>query len=118
MNIQLMPGPTDEARGLQLAQSDALEAFYDACMALEQQLGHQNRDAILADPRYTDALAKYDATVAQLEALLGPDAHCNFVDMELWGQFSDWYKSEEGFRPRGHMTRAQVKAALSTSVPA
>lgn len=115
MDIHMMPGPTDAARELQLTQSNALDAFYDVCMALEQTLGHENRDAIRAAPEYTAALAAYESTVAQLQALLGPDAHCNFVDCELWGQFSDLFKSEHGFRPRQHLSRAQVKAALEAA---
>lgn len=115
MDIAMMPGPTDEARVLQLAQSQALEAFYDTCMDLEQRLGRKNVDELREEPEYVTALAKYDATVAQLEALLGPNAHCNSVDAELWSQFSDFFKSENGFRPKSHFSRAQVKAAFEAA---
>lgn len=108
-----MPGPTDEARALQHAQTVVLDEQYAVWRALAAQFPAAAHAAINAHPEHQAAVARYEATVAQLEALLGPDVHCNWVDCELWSCFSDWYKSEEGFRPRLHMTRAQVKVALA-----
>jgi len=113
LKIEWMPGPTDEARALQLAQSIALDEQYALLNELSAQFLPEFRDAAYVHPTYLAALAKYEATVAELEALLGPDAHCTWVDCELWSHFSDWHKSEEGFRPYGHLTRAQVKVALT-----
>ena len=46
-------------------------------------------------------------------ALLGPEAHCSSVDIELWGQYSDMFKSVEDSRPQHHVTRDQAKGWLS-----
>lgn len=115
MNLkpEWMPGPTEEARDLQHAQTVALDEQYAVWRALAAQFPSAAHAAITTHPEYQAAVAKYEATVAELEALLGPDAHCHWVDCELWSHFSDWHKSEEGFRPRAHMTRAQVKVALT-----
>ena len=32
---------------------------------------------------------------------LGDVLHCNCIDPNLFSMFSDWYKEEHGFRPRG-----------------
>lgn len=111
MDITWMPGPTDEARELQLAQANALDAVYDSMRSVDL-LNANAREALKANPEYQAARARYEQTVQQLQALLGPDAHCNCVDCELWSFYSDCFKSDHGFRPREHMTRADVKAAV------
>lgn len=99
------PGPTDEARRIQLRQAWAFEAICDIHCYPEIYATPADMEAALAT-----ANAAYDATVAELEALLGPDAHCSEVDSELFSSYSDCFKSENDFRPRGHTTRAEVKA--------
>jgi hypothetical protein len=32
---------------------------------------------------------------------LGDKLHCNVIDPDFFSLFSDWYKDENGFRPRG-----------------
>jgi len=32
---------------------------------------------------------------------LGDVLHCNSIDPDFFSTFSDWYKDENGFRPRG-----------------
>lgn len=32
---------------------------------------------------------------------LGDVLHCNCIDPDFFSMFSDWYKDENGFRPRG-----------------
>ncbi len=71
--------------------------------------------APLVDPVLDAAKAAYDETVNTLIALLGDDVHCNQVDHDLWGAFSDFYKSTNGFRPQGLWTRSQVKDWFSRS---
>jgi hypothetical protein len=60
------------------------------------------------DAARDEANRMYDATVEALTALLGSDAHCADVDCDLYGFYSDAYKDRNGFRPRGHVTRADV----------
>jgi len=61
------------------------------------------------DAARDEANRMYDATVAALEVLLGAAAHCADVDCDLYGFYSDAYKDRNGFRPRGHVTRSEVK---------
>jgi hypothetical protein len=102
LTIEHMPGPTAEAKALQLKQWELLTAFYDARNA--QPDGMQGNG-----PEATAALAAYDRSVAELEALLGPEASVQAVDCELGSTFSDVYKSEYGFRPRGHFSLTYVR---------
>lgn len=81
---------------LQVVQSASRERAY-AAMAAGDQLALEH------------ANAQYDATVLDLVAELGPDAHCAEVDCDLFGFYSDCYKDRNGFRPRGHVTRKQVQ---------
>lgn len=53
---------------------------------------------------------QYTALVAVAKSVLGPEAHCNHVDPDLWEAYSDCYKSDNGFRPRGHVTAAEAAA--------
>lgn len=102
-----MPGPSPEAKAAQFAQWQLREAYYEARRAAPAGEAHQ-------DPAVQQALSAYDASVDALEALMGPDAHCSQVDCELWGEFSDFYKDEVGFRPRGmHFTRQSVLAWIA-----
>lgn len=54
----------------------------------------------------------YDDTVRQLMGVLGEDAPCYEVDCDLWSVYSDVFKSQHNFRPRGRDSRAQVLEAL------
>lgn len=58
-------------------------------------------------------VAEYDALCDQLEKILGTEAHCNEVDPDLFGFYSDLYKDDHGFRPLHHITRAEVKQWLA-----
>lgn len=110
LDITWMPGPTDEARALQLKQCELYDAMYDVLNAVRQRIGYEAPfEQAAQDPSFVAAKAAYDASVVELQALLGENAHCNEVDTDLWSSFSDCYKSEHNFRPRGqHWTRAQV----------
>lgn len=55
----------------------------------------------------------YNETVKTLIQLLGENAHCNEVDCDLWGYFSDYYKDVNGFRPRHYMTRKDVETWIT-----
>ncbi len=102
-----MPGPTDEARALQQIQGKALLAMYDSfdgdCVALGVNT---------ATEKSVRAKAEYQKTVDLLVALLGTEAHCNHVDQDKWGYFSDFHKSIVGFRPRDHYSVAMVETWL------
>lgn len=67
-------------------------------------------DARKTHPDAIAAVQAYDDSVAGLIALLGPEAGCYEVDSDLWSQYSDFYKDENGFRPRHHVTRTEVLA--------
>lgn len=103
MNLTLehMPGP-DEARELQLKQWAAygqlMEAF-SAAGGVEESF---------TAPAVVAARRDYEATVSTLKQLLGPTAHCNAVDCDAWSMYSDCFKSEVGFRPKGHVTLDEV----------
>jgi hypothetical protein len=115
-----MLGPTDEARALQLMQFKACDKMYDAWSAAIERHGRDNTEAVNADSEFSTARTAYETTVTQLEQLLGTDAHCNYVDSDLWSLFSDCYKSDNNFRPRMQMTRVEVQAWLDQrrAVPA
>ena len=99
MNLNLMPGPTDAAKLLQLEQWRASEAI-------------SNVESLVPNKNFLHSLetAKnaYKLTVEKLAELLGEHAHCNWVDMDLWSNVSDLYKSMNGCRPRSFMTRNEA----------
>ncbi len=103
----------EQAEALQQKQFAAREAMYDAWNDAVARFEYKDYDAAAKDPEHLKAKAAYEATVAELEALLGPNAHCNAVDCDLWSLFSDCYKDDAGFRPRFHQTRAEVQAYLA-----
>ena len=103
MELKWMPGPTDEARLLQQQQCIAYDRMYGA-MNYESKPGTNDYG-----PKTEIAKAAYEETVSALVALLGEDAHCSEVDTDLFSAYSDFYKSDAGFRPRHHATRADVK---------
>lgn len=118
MELSWMPGPTDEARVLQLKQCDLATAWYSALSDLLAEFGHNSDyeinifDEAAKNPRCLAAKAAYEASVAELTALLGADAHCNEVDCDLWSSYSDCYKSEYNIRPHFHVTATQARAYL------
>lgn len=82
--------------------------------ALQELQGEILAAVYSADPEDRAPLvAEYDQTVVELRRRLGANAHCAKVDCDLFGFYSDWYKDENGFRPRHHVTYDEVKAALS-----
>lgn len=104
--LSYFPDPTDEARRIQLRQAWAFEASCDIRCYPEIYASPADMAAAL-----TAANAAYEATVAELEVLLGPDARCSEVDSALYSDFCDCYKDEYGLKPRGmHITRSGVKA--------
>lgn len=103
MELEYMPGPTPEAKALQLKQSNLLDAFYEARARQPDSIKDNG-------PEATQALAAYEASVAELAALLGPDAPCHTVDTDLWSLFSDLHKDEVGVRPKSAYTVSEVKA--------
>lgn len=113
-----MPGPTDEAKTLQLKQYAAYDAMYGALNKLYAIHAELTSEIANADPEYSEKKQAYDDTVNQLKALLGPQAHCNQVDCDLWSAFSDIHKSEHGYRPRGHYTAAEVREQFEALVGA
>lgn len=116
LNEAHMPGPTDEARKLQLKQYEACDAMYDAYNQVRADFPDQPYDAVSKHPLVTEKSQAYNQLVEELEQLLGAEAHCCQVDCDLWSLFSDWHKSESGFRPRGmHFTRADVKRRLESA---
>lgn len=99
----MMPGP-DHAKALQLKQCQAREAYYDSLRGGY----HLDRETLHAQPHVAAAREAYEATVTELKTLLGPQAHCAEVDTDKWSLFSDMYKEDAGFRPRGDFTVGQV----------
>jgi hypothetical protein len=55
----------------------------------------------------------YATLVGIAKSVLGPEAHCNDVDPDAFSAYSDCYKDEAGFRPRGWVTAAEVEAFLA-----
>jgi hypothetical protein len=113
LTLEDMVGSTHEARTLQYQQYVAHDAMYDARNEALAKFNHNDSEAARKDEAYVARKADYESTVVSLEALLGPDAHCNAVDTDLWSLFSDCYKDDVGMRPRFHQTRAQVQAYLA-----
>lgn len=91
------------------ANSGALATAFDM---------HANRfpgySVIAGEDDKNEALTAWRETYATLvgiaKSVLGPEAHCNDVDPDSWGAYSDCYKSDAGFRPRGWTTAAEVDA--------
>jgi hypothetical protein len=72
---------------------------------------HSNRFPGFDAPE--EALTAWRETYATLvgiaKSVLGPEAHCNDVDPDLWSAYSDCYKDDAGFRPRGWTTAEEVE---------
>lgn len=116
MQLHHMPGPTDEARAIQLTQeqlADALYATYDQLLeeAGARVLTPEMRQNAIALAAY----AAYQQTVTALEQLLGPASACCQVDSITWSMYSDLFKSEYGVRPGAHVTRAEALEYLGAS---
>lgn len=117
LNESHMPGPSDEARALQLRQYAAYDAMYEALNAVRRENPSLDYQAAYQQPAVLATKQAYEETVAALQALLGAEAHCNLVDCDLWSAFSDFYKDKNGFRPRGiHFTRDAVHKRLTAPV--
>lgn len=95
-SLQHMHGPSDEARVLQLEQHHLYDCWIDALHSEDGQCIEVAR-------------SNYDANVQALLNLLGQDAPCNFVDSDIWSDYSDFFKSLNGYRPRVHLSRSQVQ---------
>lgn len=54
--------------------------------------------------------ARYETLRDELLQIVGADAHVNLVDPWMWDAYSDCYKDDVGFRPKGHHSYLQVKA--------
>lgn len=110
-----MPNGAPECRALQDRQIACRDLFY-AAFNHGEAASMKSEDKHTA-PNVVAAREAYEATIVELEALLGPEAHCKDVDFDLWLEFSDLYKSELGVRPRFHKTRAQVQQWLDFTYP-
>lgn len=111
LDVTWMPGPTMDAKVLQLKQCELIDRMYDA---FNEEKTFFRGDIEQLGPKSKQAKIEYDQSVAELVALLGDDAHCNCVDQDLWNKFSDFYKSMNGFRPRRHFSVADVKQWLAS----
>lgn len=109
LTFDMMAGPTDEARALQLAQCTLTDKLYEAINAADKSLTHEQR---YQTPEVVAARNAYEANVAELVALLGPNAHCFEVDADLYECFHNVYKDDVGCRPGSGWTLDQVKAYL------
>lgn len=107
-----MPGPTREAKEKQLEQLILRETLYDTLQKVRAQNPELEGIAAYRHAAYIEKRNAYEKTVAELEAMLGENAHCTAVDCDLWDTYSDWFKSEHGIRPRFHVTRAAAQADL------
>lgn len=113
--LEHMPGPTDEARALQLQQWNAYDEMYEALGEIRAENPGMNFLDAYKEPAYIEKKEAYQRTVDALHELLGPLAHCARVDTDLWSTFSDIHKSEFGCRPgHGHYTVGYVKEFLAT----
>lgn len=100
----------------QEAQRLAYDAMYEALHQVRATYPELSHKAVYAHPEYQAKKQAYEASVSRLEDLLGVEAHCSQVDMDLWSLYSDMYKDTHGFRPRGmHVTRAAALKALGIS---
>lgn len=69
----------------------------------------------LGTPEREEIVAKLDANVEMLLNVFGENTHCNKIDFEMFGLFSDLYKDRVGFRPRNEgWTYRRVKDWLDT----
>lgn len=98
-----------EFEALHARQEKARDDFYSALCVAYKPTPRISREEAWAAPDVVRAHQEYDATVVALTTLLGEDAYCNFADIDLFSEFSDFYKSVEGFRPRHHVTRQSCK---------
>lgn len=98
----------------QEAQRLAYDAMYEALHQVRATYPELSHKAVYAHPEYQAKKQAYEASVSRLEDLLGVEAHCSKVDMDLWNLYSDMYKDTHGFRPRGmHVTRAEAQRKLT-----
>lgn len=109
LTFDMMAGPTDQARTRQLRQCVLVDALYAAINAADRSLSHEEQ---YKTPEVVAARDAYDASVAELVALLGPTAMCHQVDTDLWECFHNVYKDDVGCRPHGGWLLTDVKAYL------
>jgi len=105
-----MPGPSDAAKALQLKQRFAREAMYRARNDVRGENPGFSYEAVHQHPRCQATQQAYDSTVDELTALLGHDVQCFLVDIDLWLDYSDWFKDCCGCRPFGsRITREEIR---------
>jgi hypothetical protein len=112
MTLDMMAGPTDQARALQLAQHVLCERLYETWREVDQTLTIAQ---CRKEPVVIEAQKAYEANVAELVALLGVNAPCHQVDSDLWECFHNVYKSDVGCRPGAGWSWTQVKEYLERS---
>jgi hypothetical protein len=106
--VDMMRGPTEEAKPLQLAQYQAYDAFYDA-WNVAAKAGAVDSNHLPTTVEFDGAWEYYKETVFKLLDHLGEQAHCAYVDTMLWSSFSDIYKDIVTCRPSGlEFTRGEV----------
>lgn len=89
---QLNQLTTEQLQDLQIKR---MEAIYAA---------HGAGDEVVLNA----ARAAYEETVQELLARLGENAPCTSIDQDSAQFFSDWYKEEHNFRPRGFTYKQMV----------
>jgi hypothetical protein len=105
-----MPGPSDAAKALQLKQRLAREAMYQARNDVRGDNPGFSYEDVHQHPRCQAAQQAYDSTVDELMTLLGHDVQCFLVDIDLWLEYSDWFKDSCGCRPFGaRITREEIR---------
>lgn len=95
-----------EVKAMQIQQEAAREKLGDSIDRHSSTPEWQRQPEVIACQR------AYDHTVERLVQMLGEDAHCNLVDIELYSSFSDLHSSRRGCRPRHFVNRMDCRAYI------
>jgi hypothetical protein len=77
-----------------MSYAEALKEQQEITYSAMADAGWKGKDYELARAAYTD-------TVDALKIVLGPDAHCNEVDIDLYSEFVECFEERVGWKPRG-----------------
>lgn len=91
---------------MQKQQEQARDSLGDAIDRHSSMTEWQRHPEVIACQR------AYDDTVERLVQMLGENAHCNLVDIELYSSFSDLHSSRRGCRPRQFVNRMDCRAYI------
>lgn len=61
-----------------------------------------------------ESLRRYADTVSVLQGLLGVDAPCHLVDVDLYGTLSDIHKDHYGVRYRGDCSASEARSMVDS----